>query len=180
MSLRNTMDKYWKAVEVAPVGIALQVQVTNAAGDLYVLPFPCKLTTAGWVSAVSGTALVVKPRYWNCMLRRFRASGRLDGGFESDAHETNGLRWESLTIQITSDRHSAEKSNRDFTGVKCFLKMTRHSQLKALRAWLERVGLANARTSGRYKSEAHRDHQQAAQPPSAALPRHSRTGLATR
>lgn len=82
MSLRNTMDKYWKAVEVAPVGIALQVQVTNAAGDLYVLPFPCKLTTAGWVSAVSGTALVVKPRYWNCMLRRFRASGH---GYEGPA-----------------------------------------------------------------------------------------------
>ena len=64
MTIRNTLDKYWKSVEVAPVGIALQVQVTNAAGDLYVLPFPCKLTAAGWVNAVSGTALVVKPTYW--------------------------------------------------------------------------------------------------------------------
>ncbi len=57
MTIRNTLDKYWKSVEVAPVGIVLQVQVTNAAGDLYVLPFPCRLTAAGWVNAVSGTAL---------------------------------------------------------------------------------------------------------------------------
>jgi hypothetical protein len=64
MAMRNTLDKYWKSAEVAPVGIALQVQVTNAAGDLYVLPFPCKLTAAGWVNAVTGTALVVKPTYW--------------------------------------------------------------------------------------------------------------------
>jgi hypothetical protein len=64
MTIRNTLDKYWKSVEVAPVGIVLQVQVTNAAGDLYVLPFPCRLTAAGWVNAVSGTALVVKPTYW--------------------------------------------------------------------------------------------------------------------
>jgi hypothetical protein len=32
----------------------------------------------------------------------------LDGGFESDAHETNGLRWESVAIQIDPDRHNAE------------------------------------------------------------------------
>jgi len=41
MAMRNRLDKYWKLAEVAPLGIALQVAVTNAAGDLYVLPFPC-------------------------------------------------------------------------------------------------------------------------------------------
>ena len=76
MTMRNTLDRYWKLAEVAPPGIALQVQVTNAASDLYVLPFPCKLTAAGWVNAVTGTALVVKPTYWKCMLRRSRASRR--------------------------------------------------------------------------------------------------------
>jgi hypothetical protein len=64
MAMRNTLDRYWKAAEVAPLGIALQVQVTNAAGDLYGLPFPCKLTAVGRVNAVTGTALVVKPTYW--------------------------------------------------------------------------------------------------------------------
>ena len=64
MAMRNKLDRYWKLAEFAPRGIALQVQVKNAAGDLYVLPFACKLTTAGWVNAVMGTALVVKPTYW--------------------------------------------------------------------------------------------------------------------
>ena len=63
MAMRNTLNRYWKSAEVAPVGIALQVQVTDAAG-LYVLPFPCKLTAAGWVNAVTGTALVAEPTYW--------------------------------------------------------------------------------------------------------------------
>jgi hypothetical protein len=64
MAMRNKLDKYWKLAEVAPLGIALQVAVTNAAGDLYVLPFPCKLTAVGWVNAGTGTALVAKPTYW--------------------------------------------------------------------------------------------------------------------
>jgi hypothetical protein len=64
MAMRNRLDKYWKLAEVAPLGIALQVAVTNAAGDLYVLPFPCKLTAAGWVNAGTGAALVAKPTYW--------------------------------------------------------------------------------------------------------------------
>jgi hypothetical protein len=64
MSMRNTLDRYWKLAEDAPLGIALQVQVTNGSGDFYVLPFPCRLTAAGWVSAVTGTALVVNPTYW--------------------------------------------------------------------------------------------------------------------
>jgi hypothetical protein len=62
--MRNTLDRYWKLAEDAPLGIALQVQVTNGSGDFYVLPFPCRLTAAGWVSAVTGTALVVNPTYW--------------------------------------------------------------------------------------------------------------------
>ena len=33
---------------------------------------------------------------------------RLDGGFESDAHETNGLRREFVAVQIIPDRHCAE------------------------------------------------------------------------
>ncbi len=64
MATRNTLVKYWKSAEVAPLDIALQVQVTNAADELYVLPFACKLTAAGWVNSVTGTALVVKPTYW--------------------------------------------------------------------------------------------------------------------
>jgi hypothetical protein len=64
MSMRNTLDRYWKLADAAPLGIALQVQVTYGAGDFYVLPFPCRLTAAGWVNAITGTALVVNPTYW--------------------------------------------------------------------------------------------------------------------
>jgi hypothetical protein len=64
MSMRNTLDRYWKLAEDAPLGIALQVQVTDGSGDFYVLPFPCRLTAAGWVNAITGAALVVNPAYW--------------------------------------------------------------------------------------------------------------------
>lgn len=64
MSMRNTLDRYWNLAEAAPLGIDLQVQVTNGSGDFYVLPFPCRLTAGGWVNAVTGTALVVNPTYW--------------------------------------------------------------------------------------------------------------------
>jgi hypothetical protein len=62
--MRNTLGRYWKLAEDAPLGIALQVQVTDGSGDFYLLPFPCRLTAAGWVSAVTGTALAVNPTYW--------------------------------------------------------------------------------------------------------------------
>ena len=64
MSMRRTLDRYWKLSEAAPHGIALQVRVTNGSGDFSGLPFPCRLTAAGWVNAITGTALVVNPTYW--------------------------------------------------------------------------------------------------------------------
>ncbi len=99
MAMRNTLDRYWKSAEVAPVGIALQVQVTDAAGDMYVLPFPCKLTAAGWVNAVAGTALVAKPTYWKLYVETLpskrawmRRSGRSSVATTRPATEARGPR----------------------------------------------------------------------------------------
>ena len=97
MAMRNTLNRYWKSAEVAPVGIALQVQVTDAAGDLYVLPFPCKLTAPGWVNAVTGTALVVKPTCWKLHVETLpskrawmRRSGRSSVAMTRPATEARG------------------------------------------------------------------------------------------
>jgi hypothetical protein len=60
----NTVDRYWKPAETAPFDIAMQVQVTDASGVLFVLPFPCKLTAEGWVKATTGKALAVSPTRW--------------------------------------------------------------------------------------------------------------------
>jgi hypothetical protein len=62
--MRNTVDRYWKPAETAPHDIAVQVQVTDASGVPFVLPFPCKLTAEGWVKATTGTALAVSPTRW--------------------------------------------------------------------------------------------------------------------
>ena len=62
--MRNSVDRYWNPAETAPHDIAVQVQVTDAAGSLFVLPFPCKLTAEGWVKATTGTALAVSPTRW--------------------------------------------------------------------------------------------------------------------
>jgi hypothetical protein len=64
MSMHNSVDRYWKPAEMAPLDIAVQVQVTDASGVLFVLPFPCKLTAEGWVKASAGTPLAVTPTRW--------------------------------------------------------------------------------------------------------------------
>ena len=62
--MRNSVERYWKPAETAPHDTAVQVQVTDASGVLFVLPFPCKLTAKGWVKATTGTALAVIPTRW--------------------------------------------------------------------------------------------------------------------
>jgi hypothetical protein len=57
-------ERYWNGVDRAPVGVALQVLVTSASDDTYLLPYPCRLTAAGWVNAISGTPLLVRPTRW--------------------------------------------------------------------------------------------------------------------
>jgi hypothetical protein len=56
----------WNAVESMPPGIAIWLQVTDAAGGRYKLPFPCKQTPDGWVNARNGASLklVVRPTGW--------------------------------------------------------------------------------------------------------------------
>jgi hypothetical protein len=76
MAMRNTLDRYWKLSDAAPLGVALQVQVTDGTGDFYVLPFPCKLTAAGWVNAITGTALAVDPTYWKLHVETLPRSRR--------------------------------------------------------------------------------------------------------
>ena len=43
--------------------MALQVRVSDGSSD-YLLPYPCKLTPAGWVNAMTGSPLAVRPTYW--------------------------------------------------------------------------------------------------------------------
>jgi hypothetical protein len=57
-------ERYWKRVQAAPMGVALQVLVTNRSGDHYVLPYPCSLTAAGWVNAATGISLALRPTHW--------------------------------------------------------------------------------------------------------------------
>jgi hypothetical protein len=57
-------ERYRKRVEAAPVGVALRVIVANGSGDHYVLPYPCRLTAAGWVNAVTGISLALRPTHW--------------------------------------------------------------------------------------------------------------------
>jgi hypothetical protein len=57
-------ERYWNGVERAPVGVALEVLVSSGTRDTYLLPYPVKLTAAGWVNAVSGTPVSVRPTRW--------------------------------------------------------------------------------------------------------------------
>jgi hypothetical protein len=61
---RNRIEIYWKKVETAPDGVIAQVRVTDGSGSDYLLPYPCKLTTGGWVNAASGKPLAVGVTYW--------------------------------------------------------------------------------------------------------------------
>jgi hypothetical protein len=56
----------WNPVESMPPGVAVWLQVTDAAGECYKLPFPCKLTPIGWLNALNDArlTLVVRPTGW--------------------------------------------------------------------------------------------------------------------
>ena len=58
MSPGSKTELYWKSIETAPPDVALQVRVSDGASD-YLLPYPCKLTPAGWVNAMTGSPLAV-------------------------------------------------------------------------------------------------------------------------
>ena len=55
---------YWKKAETAPDGVIAQVRVTDGSGSDYLLPYPCKLTSDGWVNAASGKPLAVAVTCW--------------------------------------------------------------------------------------------------------------------
>jgi hypothetical protein len=57
--MRSRIEIYWHTIDTASPDVAVQVRVTDAAGDQYVLPYPCKLTAGGWVNAVTGAPLSV-------------------------------------------------------------------------------------------------------------------------
>ena len=62
---RNNIDLYWAKIDTASEGAIAQVRVTDdGSGSDFLLPFPCKLTKEGWVNAVSGSRLAVRPIYW--------------------------------------------------------------------------------------------------------------------
>ena len=62
---RNNIELYWAKIDMAPEGAIAQVRVTDdVTGSEFLLPFPCKLTKEGWVNAVSGSRLAVRPIYW--------------------------------------------------------------------------------------------------------------------
>jgi hypothetical protein len=63
-TMRSRIEVYWNSVETAPAGVAVQVRVTDGSSDEYLLPYPCKLTPDGWVNAVTGSPLAVRPTYW--------------------------------------------------------------------------------------------------------------------
>jgi hypothetical protein len=56
----------WNSVVTIPLGVPLWLRVTDAAGECYKLPFPCKLTQAGWINARTGAPLrlIVQPTHW--------------------------------------------------------------------------------------------------------------------
>jgi hypothetical protein len=70
---RNRMEIYWKKAETAPDGVIAQVRVTDGSGSDYLLPYPCKLTTVGWVNAGSGKPLAVGVTYWKLYVETTRS-----------------------------------------------------------------------------------------------------------
>src|SRR3954451_21559255 len=61
---RSRIEIYWKTPETASDGVIAQVLVTDDSGSDYLLPYPCELTTEGWVNAASGKPLAVRVTYW--------------------------------------------------------------------------------------------------------------------
>ena len=50
---RSRIEIYWKKIETAPAGVAVQVRVTDGSDHDYLLPYPCKLMEGTWVNAAS-------------------------------------------------------------------------------------------------------------------------------
>ena len=61
---RSQIEIYWKTPETASDRVIAQVLVTDDSGSHYLLPYPCELTTEGWVNAVSRKPLAVRVTYW--------------------------------------------------------------------------------------------------------------------
>jgi hypothetical protein len=59
--MHSRIEIYWKKIETAPAGVAVQVRVTDGSSNDYLLPYPCKLTQDGWVNAATGSPLAVRP-----------------------------------------------------------------------------------------------------------------------
>jgi hypothetical protein len=69
---RSRIEIYWKQIDTAPAGVAVQVRVTDGSAQDYLLPYPCKLMEGVWVNAVSGTPLAVRPTYWKLYVETVR------------------------------------------------------------------------------------------------------------
>ena len=68
---RSRIEIYWKPAETAPDGVIAQVRVTDDSGSDYLLPYPCELTTEGWVNAASRKPLAVRVIYWKPYVETF-------------------------------------------------------------------------------------------------------------
>jgi hypothetical protein len=59
-------DKYgWLPIDSAPFNEDVRLTVSDGrGGDPYRLPYPCRRTTAGWVSSKTGSLQTVTPLKW--------------------------------------------------------------------------------------------------------------------
>jgi hypothetical protein len=101
--MRNTVDRYWKPAETAPHDIAVQVQVTDASGVLFVLPFPCKLTAEGWAKATTGTALAVRPTPWKLHVETLPGQASVGTQVAQNEHSHDGNGTGQATSAAPSD-----------------------------------------------------------------------------
>jgi hypothetical protein len=62
----------WRLIDTAPLDQDVTLLVTDGRGEPYPLPYPCKLTAAGWVSSDKGTPLAVTPLRWKPYVPRKR------------------------------------------------------------------------------------------------------------
>jgi hypothetical protein len=54
----------WNPIESAPLDVDVSLEVTDGQGSPYRLPYPCRLTAAGWITSSKGTPLAVTPVKW--------------------------------------------------------------------------------------------------------------------
>jgi hypothetical protein len=60
----------WNEPNTAPLGEEVILAVTDGQGDPSLLQSPCKRTADGWISAKSGTRLLVMPVKWRRYAKR--------------------------------------------------------------------------------------------------------------